>query len=628
MLLQQTHNAWLATPPNRGVSVTHASERLRKRRFMVSDGEPAPLVSGLPGSPPPPSALDGYIGHMQAFTAHMRDGNAQAALDAASAACEAAPQRPEAQYACGQAWFALGQFAPAERAFAEAIRLAPNWADPWINLGLCRYRQGAIEDAKNAMRQALRRAPNNRSAAGNLGALMRITGEPEAAETLLQRTVAAEPDNAAARLNLAVDMLQEGRGADALALLDAAPSLPDDQRARRHWHLQRSLALLQLGRVAEVKAELEALTALGPVPPAIAPLVLWRYVLLATAEGDTPRAMRTADAMRRALDQMGLDAVPEHRIMAHYDLARFWSGLNRPAIAFENWVEGHKLLKQSQPFSRADHLAMIEATLAAFPQRRFERRASHTDPAPVFIVGMPRSGTTLCEQILAAHPNAHGAGERLALGRLAGRLGDPAAIAALDTARLDAEAEAYLAELHALAPDAARIVDKMPSNYLHLGLVGLMLPGAKIIHCVRDPRDIGLSIFTFRFHGNHGYAHDLADLGWAIAQQDRLMAHWKAVLPNPVLTLKLSDWIEDFDATLRRVLHLVDLPYDPACERFYEADSRVRTVSRDQVRLPVNALGLGRWRPYETELQPLIAELERAGMLKSWVEAAGSSQTK
>ena len=290
--------------------------------------------------------------------------------------------------------------------------------------------------------------------------------------------------------------------------------------------------------------------------------------------------------------------------------------------AFAHWVAGHKLLAQGQPFSRVDHLAFIDGQCATFSRARFAEgpRAGNADPAPVFIVGMPRSGTTLIEQILAAHRDVHGAGERPALGVAFEALGgghDPEAvarIAALDGPALDRMAETYLAELHALAPDKARIVDKMPGNYLYLGLVGLLLPGAKIIHCVRDPRDIGLSIFTFRFHGVHGYAHDLADLGWTIAQQSRLMDHWKAALPNPILTVRLQDWVEDFDATLARVLAHLDLRPDPNCARFYEADSRVRTVSRAQVRQPINARGLGRWRTYADELAPLIAELRRAGM--------------
>jgi hypothetical protein len=239
----------------------------------------------------------------------------------------------------------------------------------------------------------------------------------------------------------------------------------------------------------------------------------------------------------------------------------------------------------------------------------------------VFIVGMPRSGTTLCEQILAAHAHVHGAGERSSLTQAFAALGGDAAvrgIADLDTPALDAASSRYLADLHALAPDKTRIVDKMPGNYAYLGLVGLLLPGAKIIHCVRDPRDIGLSIFTFRFHGQHGYAHDLGDLGWTIAQQERLMAHWRAALPNPILTVALADWVTDFDATLARVLAHLDLPPDANCTRFYEADSRVRTVSRTQVRQPVNARGLGRWRTYATQLAPLITELERSGALAAW----------
>jgi hypothetical protein len=231
----------------------------------------------------------------------------------------------------------------------------------------------------------------------------------------------------------------------------------------------------------------------------------------------------------------------------------------------------------------------------------------------------------LCEQILAAHAQVHGAGERSALihafAALGGEPGSESAvrgIANLDAPALDAASSRYLADLHALAPDKTRIIDKMPGNYVYLGLVGLLLPGAKIIHCVRDPRDIGLSIFTFRFHGQHGYAHDLGDLGWTIAQQERLMAHWRAALPNPVLTVALADWVTDFDATLARVLVHLDLSPDTNCARFYEAGSRVRTVSRTQVRQPVNARGLGRWPTYATQLAPLIAELEQSGTLAAW----------
>jgi hypothetical protein len=477
------------------------------------------------------------------------------------------------------------------------------------------------------MRTALRHQPGHPAATANLGALMRISGESEAAEKLFRATLLSTPDNVGVRLNLAADLLQEGRAAEALDLLADHPPPEAQPAALRHWYLQLSLAQLQLGRGDEARATLAALAERGPLAPNLVPLWHWRQVMLALAEGRMSEARAAAEAMERAVPAMGPDAVPEHQIMARYDLAKFWSGVNNHARAFRNWQEGHSLLRRFQPFHRAAEAAYFDALRENFSARRFREGpiARNTDPAPVFIVGMPRSGTTLCEQIIAAHPQAFGAGERTALGRAAFHLAaarqTPHAahrLASLTQAELDQSAAAYLAELHALAPQADRIIDKMPGNWSHLGLVGLMLPGARIIHCVRDPRDIGLSIFTYRFHGQHGYAHDLGDLGWMIAQSFHLMDHWKQVLPNPILTVALADWVTDFDATLARVLAHIGLPHHEACTRFHEAQSRVRTVSRAQVRQRINARGLGRWYSYAADLAPLIAELQREGALAGW----------
>jgi Tfp pilus assembly protein PilF len=561
----------------------------------------------------------------------MQAGALETALQAASEACHRAPLLAAAHYLYGQVWLALARSQEAERAFAQALQLDPAWADAWINYGVARYREGHIEDAKAAMRQALIRAPGHPAASANLAAFMRITGESEDAEALLRETIQREPGNAGARLNLAADLLQSERAAEALALLDAAALPTDGLRAQRHWHLQRSMALLQLKRPHEARAAIDAFAALGPCPLEFAPLLLWRLVLLALADDDPQGAAAQAVHMEQALAAAGGKVTPEHRIMAHFDLAKFWSGRNDQARAFRHWTAGHALLKVGQPFSREKHGAFIDANIAAFTKPRFQngQHARNTDAAPVFIVGMPRSGTTLCEQILAAHRDVRGAGERMALPRafaaLSGNARDDAdgveRIAGLDADILDAAAVQYLAELRALAPEKARIVDKLPGNYAYLGLIGLMLPGARIIYCARDPRDIGLSIFTFRFHGHHPYAHDLADLGWTIAQHARLMDHWRTVLPEQIVTVNLSDWVEDFDGTLKRVLDHIGLPHDENCTRFYESDSRVRTVSYAQVRQPVNARGLGRWKNYQTELAPLIAELERSDELAGWNEA-------
>jgi Flp pilus assembly protein TadD len=562
--------------------------------------------------------------HLRRAVTALAEGDALAALHAASQACHDAPNDPEAHYAYGQAWLAYKVPPRAEQAFAAAIRLRPGWPDAWVNYGVARYQQGEMEDACRAMRHALRHAPDHPAAIANLAAFLRIMGDYAQSEALLGEALARNAANHGARLNHATALLMEGRSAEALAVLDAAAARPEDVRTARHWHLERARALFQLRRTDEARAALDAFAALGPCPPEFVPLWQWRRVLLADAERDEPRARQEAVQLAAVLANCGAEVTLEHRISGHFDLARFWSGRGEKALVFRHWTEGHRIAQRMQPFSRERAAAFTAANIACFDAARFATgpRAGNADPAPVFIVGMPRSGTTLCEQILAAHRDVHGAGERMALIRAFTALGGAAdtavaveRVAATGRAELDAAGERYLRDLHALAPGKARIVDKMPGNYEFLGLVGLLFPAARIIHCVRDPRDIGLSIFTFRFHGHHPYAHDLADIGWKIAQQARLMAHWKSVLPNPILTIELADWVHDFDATLARLLAHLDLPPDPDCARFHEREDRVLTASRLQVRQPVNARGLGRWRAFAGELRPLISELEAAGVL-------------
>jgi Flp pilus assembly protein TadD len=432
---------------------------------------------------------------LHAAVSHLALGDNQAALAAASEACWRAPKLPAPHYAYGQAWAALGEHPRAEQAFAAAIQLNPGWADAWVNYGLARYRQGAIEDAKTAMRRALAADPAHSAALSNLGAFMRISGETEGAEQLLRERVERAPNAVGARLNLAADLLQEERAAEALALLEGAEP-PSDIAALRHWRLEQALALLQLGRGRKAREVLEDVARLGPTPPALAPLLYWRFVLLALAEGDGACAREEAERMEAALQDMGPEGVPEHAVMARFDLAKFWSGQGAPSRAFAQWTEGHKLLARFQPFSREAHLAFVDASIEAFSAARLRAgaRAANRDLLPVFVVGMPRSGTTLVEQILAAHREVHGAGERTALSQAFAALGGGAEssasarrIAGLDGDSLDRAAARYLAELPALNAGATRIVDKMPGNFLYLGFVGLMLPGARSLSsmCVR-----------------------------------------------------------------------------------------------------------------------------------------------
>jgi tetratricopeptide (TPR) repeat protein len=545
-------------------------------------------------------------------------GDVSGAINAARKGRLRGGAMPEGHYTLGIAYLAGGFLDRAVESFDTATKLAPRFADAWINLGVAHYRNGNIDAAREAMRVALRIDPANTAASTNLATFVRLTGDVAAGEAILQRVIDTHPHAVAARINMAANLLHEDRAGEALELL--AGALPASVQASQQWRLQQALALIKLGRLADAR---NLLAAIGTVQPSLVPILQWRHALLAVAEGDREQAVQQANAIAATL-QSTSSMMPEHRIMAHYDLAKLWSQLGDPDQAFPHWAQGHKELKRFQPFSRDVYAAFVDATIEAFDARRFAQgpRAGNQEQAPVFIVGMPRSGTTLVEQILDAHAQVFGAGERHALGDLVVQLGGAVEtvasvkrIAALDNSTLDASAERYLADLRALDPTATRIVDKMPGNFRHLGLMALLFPGARVIACDRDPRDIGLSIFTYRFYGVHAYANDLSDLGWYIGQQRRLMAHWRSVLPNPIMTLRLQDLVHDFKGTLRTLLDFLGLPYDANCERFHESQRRVRTASRTQVREKINARGLGRWRPYEHHLAPMIAALRDSGAL-------------
>ena len=528
------------------------------------------------------------------------------------------PRLAETQLMLGAARMRAGHWDHAARAFAAAVRLRPDHADAWAWLGTARLETSNPDGADLAFLRALALEPYHPRATVERAGLLRTRGDVDGALALLRAAQAARPDDPALPVTLAGVLLAERHAAEALALLGADP--PDDPALATQWRIHRSAALQAAG---DLVAAREAVAAIDAPPPGLASALAARRIALAPRD-DPAAVRRQAEAAEAALAAPGETA--EARINGHFNLARFWSRQDDRDRAFAHWQAGHDLLRPLQPFLRTRFAAFVEAMEEVFDATRLRDgpRARTDDPSPVFIVGMPRSGTTLAEQILAAHPMIHGAGERSALASaymaLAGDAEMESRDAALrvagqDQASLTAAGASYLADLRALAPDAARIVDKMPGNFRILGFLALLLPGARVIHCVRDPRDIGFSIFTLRFYGHHAYAHDLSDLGWYIGMHQRLMAHWTAAAPLPILRVHLHDWIDDLRGTTARVLDFIGLPYDAACERFHELDREVRTASREQVRRPVNRAGMGRWRDYADKLAPMIAALQDTNVL-------------
>jgi hypothetical protein len=257
-------------------------------------------------------------------------------------------------------------------------------------------------------------------------------------------------------------------------------------------------------------------------------------------------------------------------------------------------------------------VARAERVIDAWPRERTESlpQATRTSPVPVLVVGMPRSGTTLAERIIAAHPDAAGVGESVGLPTIATELD---ALGRPPTAGwMDAKARHYLASLARADQAATHIVDKLPDNYTHLGLASRLLPGVRVVHCRRDPRDICLSCFFQDFSRTLGYSEDLVVCAKQYKAHLQIMEHWRATLDLPVFELSYEGLIADPEPTVRSLLGFVGLPFHEACLSFHRSTGHVRTASWAQVTRPLYTSSVGKWKHYEKHLGPMLAELGMA----------------
>lgn len=315
------------------------------------------------------------------------------------------------------------------------------------------------------------------------------------------------------------------------------------------------------------------------------------------------------------------DAALSRRRVLNMALGEVYRAQGDPERAFAHYDLGNAL--KDVTFDIDTYRRYIDRIIQHFDSDHFARfsGAGDSSETPVFIVGMPRSGTSLVEQILASHPAVYGAGELEDMVRLADSLADsldddvgseaafPECVARLTPAVAAKLAGEQLARLQALAPEASRITDKMPGNFLLLGLIATLFPGAKIIHCQRDPLDVCLSIYFGEFAGYHGYAYNLENLGHYYREYERIMAHWNKVLPLGILDVRYEDVVDDVESMARRLLDHCGLPWDARCLEFHKTERSVHTRSKAQVRQPIYKSSRGRWRPYAPWLSPLADAL-------------------
>jgi tetratricopeptide (TPR) repeat protein len=330
---------------------------------------------------------------------------------------------------------------------------------------------------------------------------------------------------------------------------------------------------------------------------------------------------RFADCRRLAEPLAAARGLPlEARASLGFHLGTALRGLGEHEAAFAAYKRANDCLPRS--FNRPRQLTLYKYLRDAFPAGLLAHgpRAGVDAAHCVLIVGMPRSGTTLVEQIIDAHPLAHGGGEladlRTVMTELDTALGNrgAAAFAEATPEQLDRGAQRYLARMAEIAPGARVVTNKLPHNFELLGLANRVLPGCRVIHCRRNPVDTCLSCYFTHLGPAHSYSTSLADLAWAYAQYLSLMEHWEAACTLPILEVRYEAVVAETEAQARRIIDFVGLDWDDRCLWFHESDRPVSTASVDQVRRPIYTTSVARWKRYERQLKPLLESLRTAGV--------------
>jgi len=480
-------------------------------------------------------------------------------------------------------------------------------------------------------REIVRLDPNNPQAHHDLGMMWLFSGRPDEAAASLRRAVELRPGFDSALGHLATALLQQGREREALLAYRKLGRSADDPALRRFY---LALALKMGGHPEEAEKELRGLIALAPqmarARALLGELLSDRGMFeeaadhLAKATEDFPPAFQQlavvkrmteadrplVDRMRGVVERPGLDVFP--RINVHFALGKAYDDLGDYAEAMRHCEEANRLRATSVRLDRAALAAKYDSLIAGGAAEALERArqalarpAGPGDELPVFIVGMPRSGTTLIEQILSSHPAVAAGGELNFWGdRLRGW--ETSRIGAAEAGMLSKAAEDYRALLRQIGPEALRVTDKRPGNFELLWLIRLVLPDARVIHCRRDPVDTCLSIFFANFSARLDYACDRGDLVFFYRQYERLMDHWRRVLPPDRFTeVQYETLIADREAETRRLVAFCGLDWNEACLTPERNGRVVKTASLWQARQPVYETSVGRWRRYEPWLGKL-----------------------
>lgn len=569
-----------------------------------------------------------------------RPGMAAGFFDRAIRAAEAQGRTvdPEWRLAHGSALQREGDQESALAAFERALGDDPKSVNGLFCKGTALQELDRLDDAIEAYKTLLDLEPHHAEASYNLGVALRETKKPDIAILAMRKALLLKPDYPEAQRALAFLLEDSGWMEDAIEAFAAAAAMaPDD----REITVALSSVLMRTNRVGEAEKVLEPLLRKTPDDAHL----ISQYSMLRLFQGDREKARQLAEsalkinpkfpgahlslamAERSSGDESRIaeaeklladdEIQAEGRVSLHFALAGRYGTLKQYEKSLDHYIAGNStkrtvLADKGVGYDHEAEEKLTDRLIQINGPDVFDGPKGSDSALPVFIVGMPRSGTTLTEQILASHPQIAGAGELSDISNAAKRLRDVQGYPKnrpTETA-LQRIAEHYLKRLREVDSTALRVTDKMPGNYMQLALIGQVFPNARIVHCRRDPVDNCLSCFMQNF-GAEGlnWSFDLGDLAHQYKSYARLMDHWRAVYPGPFLEINYEDTVADLEGQSRRLIDFVGLEWNDSCLDFHKTERAVITASHSQVRQPIYTSSVGRWKRYGEGLKPLTEGL-------------------
>lgn len=470
-----------------------------------------------------------------------------------------------------------------------------------------------LDDAERVYKGVLEHSPANIGAMFNLGIVSHRKLDYENAEYWFNRALAINPKEAETMCALGVLKLDQGD-------VEAATKLAEEAVAAKptpEMYARRGGLMRELGRIDEAHENLEK--AIEMKPDFVG--AYYDMAISRTFAEDDPEFQ----AMLKLARDDTLDVNEKTQI--NFAIGRSYARMKDFGKAFEFYAKGNELKRGTIEYDPNFLSDMVDTTIELFTPELMEKFADvgNMSEKPIFIIGMPRSGTTLVEQIISAHPDVHGGGEMVHLMNTVPPAPNPdlpayfrhdkatvcpALVDMFTPEFLKGIGDRYVAILDKIAPDAKYVTDKMPFNSLWAGLIRLAMPNAKIIHCTRDPMSIGLSIYLHLFTNPIPWAYDLEDIGYSCNSHKKLMDHWHALFPNDIYEANYETIVADQENESRKLLEFCGIPWDDRCLEFYKAERAVTTASVYQVRQPIYRDSLKKWEKYGDNLAPMKAVID------------------